>query len=96
MALTRIQLELPEDKVKQIEALMEESGLKTKKDYINNALTLLEWAMREVKSGGAIASVDEREKRYKEILLPALENITVRQILSTVETPGVEARQLRV
>lgn len=92
MALTRIQLELPEDKVKQIEALMEESGLKTKKEYINNALTLLEWAMREVRSGRVIASVDEREKRYKEILLPALENITVRQILSTVETPGVEAR----
>lgn len=92
MALTRIQLELPEDKVKQIEALMEESGLKTKKEYINNALTLLEWAMREVKSGRVIASVDEREKRYKEILLPALDNIAVRQILSTVEAPGVEAR----
>ncbi len=92
MALTRIQLELPEDKVKQLEALMEEAGLKTKKDFINNALTLLEWAMREVKAGRVIASVDEREKRYKEILLPALENVAVRQILSTVEAPGVEAR----
>ncbi len=48
--------------------------------------------MCEVKAGRLIASVDEREKRYKEILLPALENIAVRKILSTVEASGVEAR----
>lgn len=90
--MTSIQLELPEDKVRQLEALMEESGLKTKKEFINNALTLLEWAMREVRAGRVIASVDEREKRYKEILLPALENMAVRQILSSVEAPSVDAR----
>ena len=73
--MTRIQIDLPEEKVRQIEALIEETGLPTKKDFFNNAITLLAWAIREVKAGRTIASVDEQHNRYKEILLPVLENV---------------------
>ena len=74
--MTRIQIDLPEEKARQIEDLMQESGVPTKKEFINNALTLLAWAIRETRAGRTIASVDERDHKYKEILLPALENVT--------------------
>jgi hypothetical protein len=72
---TRIQLELPQDKVERLEALMKESGIKTKKELLNNALTFLEWAINERKDGKIIASVDEREKKLKELIMPLFASI---------------------
>lgn len=70
--MARIQFELSEEKVHELESLMEEVGIRTKKDLFNNALTFLEWAIAEKKAGRIIASVDEKEKKYKEIVMPAL------------------------
>jgi hypothetical protein len=64
---------LTEEKNKDLEALMAEVGVRTKKDLFNNALTLLEWALRERKAGRVIASVDGPGKNYKELLMPILE-----------------------
>ena len=86
MGMTRIQFELSEDRNKELEALMEKTGTRTKKDLFNNALTLLEWAVKEKRSGRIIASVDEREKKFKEIVMPALENVTVGEREPAVET----------
>ena len=77
--MTRIQFELSKDKVKELEDIMEESGIRTKKDLFNNALTLLEWAIRESKAGRVIASIDEKGKKYKEILMPILAAICRRE-----------------
>ena len=74
MGLTRIQFELPDHKAKHLEQLAEEAGV-TKKEFLSNALTLIAWAIRETKSGRVIASVDERNMKYKEVLLPVLENV---------------------
>ena len=86
MGMTRIQFELSEDRNKELEALMEKTGIRTKKDLFNNALTLLEWAVKEKRSGRIIASVDEGEKKFKEIVMPALENVTVGEREPAVET----------
>lgn len=74
--MSRIQFELPDDKVAELEKLMAESGIKTKKELFNNALTLFEWAIKERKAGKTIASVDEKAERYKELLMPALSAVT--------------------
>src|ERR1700684_169354 len=66
MKLVRIQLELPEDKAEEIEGLMKEIGVQTKKELFNGALTLLKWAVRETKRGNSIASVDEAHGKYRE------------------------------
>ena len=76
--MIRVQLEFPEEKIAQLEELMSELGVSTKKELINNALTLLLWAVRERKADRLIASVDEVQGKYKELLLPVLENL-VRQ-----------------
>jgi len=70
--MKRIQFELSENKLLELEALMEETGVKTKKDILNNALSFLDWAIKERKNGRIIASVDEENQKYKEIIMPIL------------------------
>jgi hypothetical protein len=81
--LYRIQFEMPESKVKDLEALMSESGTQTKNELFNNALTLLEWAVEETKRKRVIASVDEGNSTYNELHMP---------ILSAVADAGDKAR----
>jgi len=71
----RIQLELPETRVQELKALMEETGLETYKDLFNNALTVFEWLANEVKSGRVIAAVDEQSEKYRVLVMPALERM---------------------
>jgi hypothetical protein len=66
----RVQLDMPEEKVQEIERIMAESGVKTKKEFFNLAMSLLKWAIQEKKDGKIIASVDEKEDKYKELMLP--------------------------
>lgn len=73
--LVRLQVELDEEKMKELEQLMEEGKARTKKDFINAALTLLKWAMREKRAGRIIASVDEKKDTYKEIEMPILSEV---------------------
>jgi len=68
----RVQFELPEAKIKELETLMKEAGIRTKKDLFNNALSLLEWAIKEKREGRIIASVDEKNQKYKEVIMPLL------------------------
>jgi hypothetical protein len=72
----RIQLELPEEKVLELKGLMAETGVETYKELFNNALTLLEWAAEQTKAGRVIASVDERNDRYRVLLMPILETVS--------------------
>jgi metal-responsive CopG/Arc/MetJ family transcriptional regulator len=73
--MKRIQFELPEEKVAELERLMDESGIKTRKDLLNNALMLLEMAIKERKEGRTLVSVDEKKNRFKEVLMPILSSI---------------------
>ena len=76
---TRLQIELSPEMLHQLEDLMRTTGLATKKELVNNALTLLTWAVREVEGGSLIVSLDEKERRYKEFLLPALTHAASRR-----------------
>lgn len=70
--MARIQLEIPEEKLRELEALMEKCGIKTKKELINNALTLLDWAVNEKRTGRIIASFDQEKDTVREIVMPIL------------------------
>jgi hypothetical protein len=43
----RLQLDLTKEHLQELEALMKELGISTKKDLFNQAITLLEWAVAE-------------------------------------------------
>jgi hypothetical protein len=74
----RIQLELPEEHVREIKALMEEAHVDTYKELFSNALGLLHWAVEEVKRGRVIGSIDEESDRYKELVMPMLQNLATK------------------
>jgi hypothetical protein len=74
----RIQLEIPEERVKELRTWMEEGGLKTYNDLFTNALTLMKWAVKQVREGRAIISLDERTGKEKELAMPFLETVGAR------------------
>jgi len=73
--MTRIQLDMPEEQVKELDELMKETNITTRKDLFNNALTLFQWAVKAKRAGRIVASLDEETGTAKEILMPALENV---------------------
>lgn len=73
--MVRIQLDLPDDQVAELDRLMEETRLSTRKDLFNNALTLFMWAVKAKRAGRIIASVDEGQN-IRELVMPSIENIT--------------------
>ncbi len=74
----RIQLDMDNEGMRWIEELKGATGLKTHKDLFNNSLTLLDWAVQQRQEGRIIASLDERNKDYKELQMPALERAASR------------------
>ena len=77
--MTRIQLDLPDERVAELDDLMSSLGITTRKELFNNALTLLEWAVSEKRSGRIIASIDEEERKLKQLVMPTLERLSTSQ-----------------
>lgn len=73
--MIRLQIEIEDARDAELERLMDECGIRTKKEFVNNALTLFEWAIRERKKGNIIAAADESGETLREVLLPALERV---------------------
>lgn len=71
----RIQYEVSKKQEEAIKTLMEITGVKTRIDLLNNALSLFEWAVNEKKSGRSIASLDETDNVKREIVMPALSSL---------------------
>ncbi len=67
---TRYQIDFSDELNDQLELWGRNFGMK-KKEIINNALTMLEWAIDEVESERRIASVDA-EGNYETITMPIL------------------------
>ena len=72
--MQRLQFELPDEKLRELDLLREVTGLTTNKELMSSALALFWWAVREVKRGRTIASVDETNGKFKEVWMPGLEN----------------------
>ena len=87
----RICLELNEEEVNNLNQMKESVGVRTYRELLNNALTLLEWAIAKCKSGRIIASVDEKKNKYQEMVLPIL-TFPVKNIFILKCTCGFELR----
>lgn len=77
---------------------MEKINLRTRKDLFNNALTLLEWAVKEKSAGRTIASIDDESKSVKELLMPILEGVPalkLRSNISKVSLVGTKIKRMR-
>ncbi|WP_319784508.1 hypothetical protein [Oceanisphaera sp. IT1-181] len=76
MKNVRLQFEVSEEKSKEIDALMKSFGITTKKELLNNALTLLDWALEEKTSGHEIAAIDKVNKEFHTLRMPIFNNVT--------------------
>ncbi|HME12358.1 MAG TPA: hypothetical protein VKF79_05840 [Candidatus Acidoferrum sp.] len=72
--MLRWNLELDDAKAAEIENLMELTGMATRKEFFNNAFTLLKWAIAERTQGNEIAAISGDRKVYRELRMPVLEN----------------------
>lgn len=79
----RVQLELPEDKVREIDSLMADAGISTRKLYIEYALATLKWALTQSRENRSVVSLNESENSYKELAMPPLDNIRSRSKLAS-------------
>ena len=72
----RIQFDLNESKVKELDTLMKTIGVSTKKELFDNALTFLEWAVKEIKHDPdrVIGSINEKTDSYKELQMSVFSN----------------------
>jgi len=75
MAIVRLQVEIESDQMQELERLGELGGLRTKKDLVNNAFTLLRWAAKQKAEGCAIVSVNDDNGNSKELQMPFLEEV---------------------
>jgi len=81
----RIQIELDREKYEELQKLLEKTGTRTMKDFFNNAITLLKWALKKRSEGALIVAMNEEQKSYVELEMPILE-AAVRQVFTEKES----------
>lgn len=86
MATTRIQFDLDDAFVREIDQKKDEVGITTRKQYFEYSLALLEWALRNSAAGKVIAALDDTNHTYKEISMPPLDR--ARYLHKAVESPS--------
>jgi hypothetical protein len=71
-AVVRVQLDLPAQRIDEINRIMARTGMTTRKEFFDNALTLFEWAVNERARGKIIGAISPDESSYKELVMPTL------------------------
>jgi len=69
----KIQLDFDAKGKEILDCLLKKTDSKTYKDLFNCSLTLLDWAIKQRVEGRHLASVDENNQTYRELLMPAIE-----------------------
>jgi hypothetical protein len=76
----RLQIEIAPEEMAELERLGRLGGSRTKKDVVNNAITLLKWAARERGGGCTIVSLNRAKGTIKELEMPFLETVAARAV----------------
>lgn len=90
METKRFQLDLSEKEHAEMERLMAFAGIKTKREFISNAVTMFRWAAMELLQGRKIGSFDDKGQ-LKQLEMPALQVFS----LMGLEQPLLSAEELK-
>jgi len=93
--MPRINFDVDEKQARYIDELVEQTGLKTKVNLFNTALTLFEWAVRERQAGRAICSQDVNTAAIREIEMPGLPQIKRPAIRQPTSEPAFRSTRSR-
>lgn len=73
----RLQVEMTNERVSAIDKLVKITGMGSRKEFLDNALSLMAWAIRERQHGRIIASVSPADSsNYREVLMPSLAHLS--------------------
>jgi len=72
MQTKRFQLDLTEQEHAEMERLANLAGIKTKREFVSNALTLFRWAAAELANGRQVASIRPDGTVVKQLEMPCL------------------------
>jgi hypothetical protein len=89
--LRRVQFDLLPDRLAELDQLMAFCDLKTRKDLFDNAMTLFEWAVQEVRTGKEIASYNRSTDHVEVVRFPVLDNAARRAKARPVELVSTAA-----
>ena len=68
----RLQFELSSDALAELDHLQAVGGFQTRKDLLNNALTLMSWAIQHAHAGHAVIAIDDKAGAAHELNMPFL------------------------
>lgn len=71
----RLNFEFAEDRVEDLRDLQTTTGTSNMKELVDNAFTILEWAVKETKGGNDIAAVNDRDQTYRVLVMPLLQRV---------------------
>lgn len=72
MKNVRMQFDLPENRMDELDKLMERCDISTRKELFSYALSMLEWAVSESELGHDIAAIDRDKKQFFSLRMPVL------------------------
>ena len=68
--MKQVRFEISDEQDDRLNEMVASYGCKDKRDLVNTAITLLEWSIKQVRKGRAIACVDEERGKYKTLTMP--------------------------
>jgi len=71
----RVNFEIDEKKLKTLNDTMEIVGVKSRKEFFNQAISLLTWAIKEKQKGNIIASINDDNHHIREVNMPLLDDV---------------------
>jgi hypothetical protein len=79
--LYKLQVELSPSQLALLNELQEAGDLRTKKDLLDNAFTLLKWAVKQKQEGNLIVSMNKQTGAVRELEYPYLQHAAEKQRL---------------
>ena len=79
MKTVRVQLDVPQSRINDIKSMMDDTGLATRKDLYEDALTLFQWAINQRKAGRIFVSTNKDGSKPCELLMPSLAKVKPRE-----------------
>ena len=70
---SRLQLDITEEMLLEIEDVMLVCRITSKKDLFNNAFTLWQWAIEQARAGREIVSASPKRDDFEILKMPAIE-----------------------
>lgn len=74
----RLNFELDESQMDEINALKRKTGANSMKELFNNALTILDWAVKEVAQGKEIVATSPDDENHRVFVTPLLRRVAKR------------------